>query len=157
MDAQMWVIGQIVIDVIMVSVLLWFLRLYSRGQLSWKNHAAVLDKSVELLSDMRSISDDLEMNLREKKELSRSLLEQLDRTLRRAEESHRQLSKIASVSSNGFTRDTSILAEDTDQLRSSVDSLLDKGFSKEEIAKDLGVSIGEIDLLVRLGGTKRVA
>ena len=157
MDAQMWVIGQIVIDVIMVSVLLWFLRLYSRGQLSWKNHAAVLDKSVELLSDMRSISDDLEMNLREKKELSRSLLEQLDRTLRRAEESHRQLSKIASVSSNGFTRDTSILAEDADQLRSSVDSLLDKGFSKEEIAKDLGVSIGEIDLLVRLGGTKKIA
>ena len=43
MDAQMWVIGQIVIDVIMVSVILWFLRLYSRGQLSWKNHAAVLD------------------------------------------------------------------------------------------------------------------
>ena len=106
---------------------------------------------------MRSISDDLEMNLREKKEISRALLEQLDRTLRRAEESHRQLSKIASVSSNGFTRDTSILAEDTDQLRSSVDSLLDKGFSKEEIAKDLGVSIGEIDLLVRLGGTKRIA
>jgi hypothetical protein len=157
MDAQMWVIGQIVIDVIMVSVLLWFLRLYSRGQLSWKNHAAVLDKSVELLSDMRTISDDLEMNLREKKELSRSLLEQLDRALRRAEESHRQLSKIASVSSTGFTRDTAILAEDADQLRSSVDSLLDKGFSKEEIAKDLGVSIGEIDLLVRLGGAKRIA
>lgn len=155
MDAQTWIIGQIVIDVIMVTVLLWFLRLYSRGQLSWKNHAAVLNKSEELLTDMRSISDDLEMNLREKKELSRSLLEQLDRTLRRAEESHRQLSKILSVSSNEFTRETSILADDADQLRRSVDSLLDKGLSKEEIAKDLGISIGEIDLIIRLDGTKK--
>ena len=154
MDAQTWVIGQIVIDVIMVSVLLCFLRLYSRGQLSWKNHTAVLNKSEELLSDMRSISDDLERNLREKKEISRSILEQLDHSLRRAEESHRQLSKIASVSSSGVSRETSFVEDDADQLRSSVASLLDRGLSKEEIAKDLGISIGEIDLLIRLSGTQ---
>jgi hypothetical protein len=154
MDAQTWVIGQIIIDVIMVSVLLWFLRLYSRGQLSWKNHTAVLNKSEELLSDMRHISDDLERNLREKKEISRSILEQLDRSLRRAEESYRQLSKIASVSGAGFIKEASLEADDADQLRSSVTSLLDIGLPKEEIARDLGVSIGEIDLLIRLGGTK---
>jgi hypothetical protein len=157
MDAQTWIIGQIVIDVIMVCVLLWFLRLYSRGQLSWKNHTAVLRKSEELLSDMLSISDDLEKNLREKKEISRSILEQLDRSLQKAEESHRQLSKIASESGTGFTGETSFVADDADQLRSSVASLIDKGLSKEEIAKDLCVSIGEIDLLIRLGGARGAA
>jgi len=154
MDAQTWVIGQIIIDVIMVSVLLWFLRLYSRGQLSWKNHATVINKSEELLADMRSISEDLETNLRKKKELSRSILEQLERGLQRAEESQRKLSKIADVSSDGFTTEPSFLADDGEQLRSSVSSLLDRGLSKEEIAKDLGVSIGEIDLVVRLGTQK---
>lgn len=154
MDAQTWIIGQIIIDVMMVSVLLWFLRLYSRGQLSWKNHTAVLNKSKELLSDMRSISEDLEKNLKEKKELSKSILEKLDRSLRKAEESHRQLSKIVSRSSTGFSRDTTYMAHDAEHLRSSVASLLDKGLSKEEIAKNLGVSIGEIDLTIRLSGNK---
>jgi hypothetical protein len=154
MDAQTWVIGQIVIDAVMVSVLLWFLRIYSKGQITWKNHTTIIQKSEELLSDMRRISEDLEMNLKEKKELSRFILEQLEGGLQKADESHRQLSKILAKSHAGFTTEPSFLSDDGDQLRSSVSSLLDKGLSKEEISKDLGISVGEIDLLIRLSTSK---
>jgi hypothetical protein len=40
--------------------------------------------------------------------------------------------------------------KNSDQLRSSVKALLAKGLPREEIAQHLGMSIDEIDLLIKL-------
>jgi len=47
-------------------------------------------------------------------------------------------------------KERSASPEDAAQRRSSIDALLEKGLSKEEIALHLGISVGEIDLIRKL-------
>ena len=148
METQIWIIGQIAIDLLMVMLLLWFLKSQKRGQMTWQDQEAVIQKSAAILSEMQEISRSLEKNLEEKKALSRHILEQLDQGLKRAEESYHQLSGIILKSGNTLPRQGSVT--DNSNTRSSVLALLEKGLTREEIGRHLGISVGEIELMLKL-------
>lgn len=149
MEVQTWIFAQIGIDVVMVALLIWFLISQNRRQMSWRDYEEVIQKSEAILSEMGEISQSLEKNLHEKKVLSHRILEQLEQGLQKAEESYRQISEIIPKSANDLGSESGSL-RNANRTRSSVLSLLKKGLPKEEIAQHLGISVGEIDLLIKL-------
>jgi len=149
MGVHSWIIGQIIIDIIMVALLLWFLRSSIKGKRPGQDLEATFRKSEAILAEMRQISLTLEKNLEEKKNLSRHILEQLDEGLKRADESRRQIQKITREHSTNMTSQPDAL-KDAGQTRSSVNALLSKGLSRKEIAQHLGISEGEIELILKL-------
>ncbi|MBW1861661.1 MAG: hypothetical protein JRJ02_04730 [Deltaproteobacteria bacterium] len=149
MDAQIWVICQIIIDIIIVALLLWLGKLHLKRRMPWQSFEAAIRKSETVLSEMKQIGLVLEKNLEEKKDLSRYILEQLDQGLKRAEERYQQICKIIQKPGEGLA-DQSVPLKDTTHTLSSINALLGKGFPKEEIAQHLGISVGEIELLLKL-------
>jgi hypothetical protein len=149
MDAQFWIIGQIIIDVIMVALLLWFARLQFRKQPPWQEFKAVIEKSESILSEMEQLGQALEKNLSEKKKLSRHILEQLDQGLTRAQRNYQQIQKVLLETTNPLS-DRAMPAKDNEHTVSSIKTLLTKGLSREEIAQHLGISVQEIELIIKL-------
>lgn len=149
MAPQVWIGIQVFIDLVMVGLLLWFLRAYGRNQASWQDHETAMQKAQVILEEMKEISRVLEVNLKEKKELSARILAQLEQGLKRAEECSVQISKILPGSGRplGGSPDPT---RDAERTRASVDALLSKGVPREEIAQHLGLSVGEIELLLKL-------
>jgi hypothetical protein len=148
MEPQVWIGIQIFIDLIMVAVLAWFLRSHSRIRMSWQDHEMVIQKAESILAEMRQISQALETNLQEKKELGKHILAQLDQGLERAEETYLQISKLNPRP--GHPMGQADPMKDADRTRSTIHTLLRKGLSREEIAQQLGISVGEIELLLKL-------
>ena len=148
METQVWIGIQILIDLIMVALLVWFLRSHSRGQISWQDHEMVIRRAESTLAEMRQISQALETNLQEKKELGNHILAQLDQGLKRAEETYLQISKIQPRSGNPMGQADPM--KEADRTRSTINALLGKGLSREKIAQHLGISVGEIELLLKL-------
>ena len=148
MELQSWIIGQILIDIIIVLLIIWFIRSHSANKIANYN-LEIFEECDRLLSEMKNLSRQFEVNLKEKKELSRNILSRLDDGLQKADETFKQIRKInkdlgtKSNSSMSFVKDT-------EKIRSSVNALLLKGLSSEEIAQHLGISLGEIDLLIKL-------
>jgi len=101
------------------------------------------------ISEMRTISHELEQNLQEKKDLSRDILKHLEQGLRRAEKSCEQI-RTTIPKPDPSLSDQPDPRTDTNQTRSSVKALLGKGLPKGEIARHLGISVGEIELLLKL-------
>jgi hypothetical protein len=149
MEAHSWIIGQIIIDIIMAALMLWFIRFHFKKKRPGQDIGAAFREPEIILSEMRQISRTLEKNLEEKKELSRHILGQLDDGLKRAEERYQQIQKIVQGYSTNLTYQPDIL-KDARQARSSVNALLAKGLSRKEIAQHLGISMGEIELLLKL-------
>jgi len=149
MDAQIWIICQIIIDIIMVAILLWLGKLHSKRQMPWQSFEAAIQESETVLSEMKQIGQVLEKNLEEKKDLTHHILEQLDQGLKRAEERYQQICKIILKPDTTLT-DQPVPLKDTNHTMSSINALLRKGLSKEEIAQHLGISVGEIELLLKL-------
>lgn len=152
MQHQFWIGVQVFLDIAMVVLLVFFLRSFSRREATWREHEAIINKSETVLVEMREISRSLESNLQEKKELSKRMLAQMDQELKRAEESYSRISAIlpelSRVSSDRSQR------MDPERTRSSVFALLEKGLNKEDIARTLGVSLGEIELMTKLWNPK---
>jgi len=149
MEVYNWILGQIVIDILMALVLFWFIFSHSRKKGSENNLEEEFRRSESILSEMREITLDLEKNLEEKRELSNRILQQLDEYLKRAENSRREIQKIAKDYGSDLTNSSGTLT-DTEKTRDSIKALQKKGLSKVEISQHLGVSLGEIDLLLRL-------
>lgn len=149
METQAWIIGQILIDIIMFGILLWFLRVLHKRQTPGQKFETDFRKSEVILSEMRAVSKDLEKNLEQKKETSRYILGQIDEGLKRAEEWSHQIYSMG-LEYNKRLKERTPPAEDAEQRRLSIDALLEKGLSKEEIALHLGISVGEIDLIRKL-------
>jgi len=149
MEAHSWIIGQIIIDIIMAALMLWFIRFHFKKKRPGQDIGATFREPETILSEMRQISRTLEKNLEEKKELSRHILGQLDDGLKRAEERYQQIQKIIQGYSTNMTYQPDIL-KDARQARSSVNALLAKGLSRREISQHLGISAGEIELLLKL-------
>ena len=149
MDAQFWIIGQIIIDVIMVALLLWFARLQFRKQAPWQEFKAVIEKSESILSEMEQLGQALEKNLSEKKKLSRHILEQLDQGLARAQRNYEQIQKVLLETTNPL-RDRAVPAKDNKHTVASIRTLLTRGLSREEIAQHLGISVQEIELMIKM-------
>lgn len=153
MTPQLWIGLQVFLDILMVALLVWFLRTFSRHQASWNRHEAAILKAETILVEMREISRTLENNLKEKKELSHRILTEMDQELKKAEESYSRISALlpksqAEPSSRSESGDGS-------KTRASVNALIEKGLSKEEIARTLGISVGEVELVVKLFPSER--
>jgi hypothetical protein len=148
-ETQIWIIGQIFVDVVLVVLLLWFVKFNDKRTIPWQDFETVFQKSESILYEMREISLALEKNLEEKKALSRHILEQLEEGMKRAEESYRQICNIVRKSGAAVS-EGSLSSKGTSQMRSSINALSAKGLSKEEIAQHLGISVGEIELLIKL-------
>lgn len=151
MEAQNWIIGQIIIDIIIAVLLLLFIKLHFKRREPGNDMEAIFHKSEKILTEMGELSRQFEKNLEEKRELSRKIIGQLDESLKMAEQTFRQVQTgIKGLGTNiAHLPDTS---RDAAQVRSSVNALLAKGLSREEVAQHLGISVGEIELLIKLQG-----
>jgi hypothetical protein len=148
METQVWIGIQILIDLIMVALLVWFLGSHARRQMSWRDQEMVIQKAESILAEMRAISQTLEANLQEKKELGSHILAQLDQGLKKAEETYLQISRINPRLGASMGQPDPM--KETERTRSTIHTLLQKGLSKEETAQHLGISVGEIELLLKL-------
>jgi hypothetical protein len=147
MTPQLWIGVQVLLDILMVVLLVWFLRSFSRHQASWSEHDAAIQKADSILVEMREISRTLENNLKEKKELSHRILTRMDEELKRAEDSYNRISALLPKSPN----ETSGRTDPGDSsTRASVNALIERGIPKEEIARQLGISVGEVELILKL-------
>ncbi|MBN2418810.1 MAG: hypothetical protein JXL81_05450 [Deltaproteobacteria bacterium] len=149
MDIQTWVIGQTAIEIIIIFLLLWFMKSHLAMRKKNNDLSSVFDKPEQILAEMRELTQQLDKNLEEKKEITGKLLGQLDEILEKADQSYRQLQGIIKEYSSRPVS-SSIPEQDSQRVRTSVNDLLKKGLSKQEIAQQLGISVGEIELLIKL-------
>ncbi len=148
MAPQFWIGAQVFLDLIMVALLLWFLRSLSRRQASWNEHQAAIQKAEVILVEMREIGRTLEANLQEKKELGNRILIQMDQEMKKAEDCYGRISAVLPELS--AIRSVPSDSKDPQKTRSSVYELLEKGLSEKEISRHLGISLGEIELIMKL-------
>lgn len=149
METQSWIISQIVIDIFMAALLFWFIRYRAKAKGVDNNLGMEFERSDKILSEMRELSRQLDKNLEEKRELSRIILGQLDEGMQRAEEAYKQFQNIIRDYSPDRVPIPDPLA-DSRRIKKSVKALLKRGLSREEIAQYLGISVGEIELLIKL-------
>ncbi|MBN1847741.1 MAG: hypothetical protein JW932_04070 [Deltaproteobacteria bacterium] len=149
MEPHTWVIGQVIMDIIIALILLWYIRYHGKRQKADMDYHTAILRAEKILSEMDRISKGLERNLEEKKRLSHRILNQLDEGLQGAEECRLQLEKIVRQYIM-IIDNASPALKDAGQARQSVNTLLEKGLTKEEIARDLEISLGEIELLLKV-------
>jgi hypothetical protein len=149
MDIQNWIMTQMIIDLIIACVLLWFIRLNMKARKPDNELEDELRRSEGILAEIKQLSLNLDKNLEEKRKLSRKVLEQLDETLERAESACERVKNAAKDIGANPERSKNI-PKNSDQMRSSVKALIAKGLPREEIAQHLGMSVDEIDLLIKL-------
>ncbi len=149
MDIHNWIIAQLAIDAFLAFCILLFIRHYIKSKKKDDRSSDIFQRPEVIISEMQELTKQLDKNLEEKKELSRKILHQLDEGLKRAEESFDQLQGvIREFSTKG--PDSRNTVKDSEKMWSSVRSLMAKGVKKEEIAQYMGISVGEIDLMVKL-------
>ena len=149
MEIQLWTIIQIIIDIIMVVVLLWFVKYGFKQKNSGLDYKTAFQTAETILSEMHRISRDLDKNLEQKKIIGANILNQLDTGLERAEERYHQINKILQQS-NVLLNDRPASTEDMGHKNSLMGALLKKGLSREEIAMRTDTPIGEVDLFIKL-------
>jgi hypothetical protein len=148
MNATILIIGQILLDFIILFLLIGFIR-HSRKQKRVKGLSVDDVQTAEfLLKEMREITADLGKNLEQKKHLSRDILAGLDGGIERAEQIVMKIERINEAYGHQLGERPSPLS-DKEQTRSSIRALMAKGFSREEIVRLLGISLGEIELLMK--------
>ena len=106
-------------------------------------------RSEAILAEMRELSLNLDRNLEEKRQLSSTILGRLDETLERAEETYMRI-RDAAKDLGADPERAKNARKNSDQVRSSVKALVSKGLPMEEIAQHLGMSVDEIELLIKL-------
>jgi len=149
MDIQNWIMAQMGIDLIIICILLWFIRLNMKGKRPDNELDEKLRKSEAILERIKEMSLNLEKGLEEKRRQSRNVLDQLEETVDRAEETCERVKNAAKDIGANPERSKNA-PKNSDQLRSSVKALIAKGLPREEIAQHLGMSVDEIDLLIKL-------
>ena len=151
MDLQLWIIGQIAIDLLMGAVLLWVLVSgYRHRAREGQERRQAAERSERILAEMNAITRELEENLEEKRELTTRLLGRLDESLARAEKRYDQLQELSRAADSASKRDT-VSVNPTRSTKESIRSLLERGLSKEEVAQRLNISGAELDLFLKLG------
>jgi len=149
MDIQNWIMAQMGIDLIIVCILLWFIKLNMKGKRPDNELDEKLLKAERTLTQIRELSQNMEKSLGEKQRQGRSMLEQLDESVERAEEIFERVKNTAKDIGANPERSKNV-PKNSEQMRSSVKALLAKGLPREEIAQHLGMSVDEIDLLIKL-------
>ena len=150
MQEQYWVIAQLAIDIFMLALLVVLLKIMSRKRATAANPAdPVFSKSENLLKEIRQISETLEKNLEEKRALTRNVITQLETLLSDAEGASLRLEGLMNTWSKTGLSEKNRLS-DTERLKKSASILLEKGLAKKEIARRLGVPLGELELMLKL-------
>jgi hypothetical protein len=149
MEIQNWIMVQMAIDLVIVCLLLWFIRLNMKPRKPDGEVDEAFRRSEAILSEIRELSLSLDKNLEEKRKISARILGQLDETLEKAEDACSRIREAArDLGANpGGSKN---LPKNSDQIRTSVKALISKGLPREEIAQHLGMSLDEIDLLIKL-------
>jgi len=149
MTIETWVIGQTAIEIIIILLLLWFIKSHLAMRKKNSDLSSVFEKPEQILAEMKELTGQLDKNLEEKKEISKKMLGQLDEILKKADQSYNQLQSIIKEYSSKPVHSYNT-EQDSRRVRTSVNDLLKQGLSKQEIAQQLGISVGEIELLIKL-------
>jgi predicted RecB family endonuclease len=149
METTTWVLGQVILDIVIFFLLVILLVNQRRHGITFQDFQSASEKSRVLVSEMLQISEALEENLKEKRELSRQLVSSLDNRVSKAEEASVRLAKLVQRHEEA-PPPTGNPARDYKRLRASAGAMAAKGFSKKEIAGHLDVPMGELDLILRL-------
>jgi hypothetical protein len=151
MELKIWIIGQLAVDVVILAVLAGVMRFHWKRRVAFEDFDAVLRKSEALLSEMTKISLSLDQNLEEKRALTSTLLSELDARVRDAGQASEAIRRMLERWEKTLAMGTSRSYEKA-LSRESIDALLDKGLSEEEISRHFGVSTAEVDLVMKLHG-----
>lgn len=149
MEIQTWITGQIAIEIILICLMLWFLKSHLTMRKKNSELNSVFEKPEKILAEMRELTRQLDKNLEEKKEIGNKILRQLEDILKKADRSYSQLQGIMKEYGSQPAH-SNYTGHDSQRIRRSVNDLMDDGLSKEEIAQQLGISVSEIELLVKL-------
>ena len=149
MEIQSWIFGQIVIDIVIAVILILFIFFQFRKKGDNEFIKPSLRNAEDILAEIEQITKVMGKNLEEKKELSARIIEQLEQVILKAEKSRKQFQEMVKYynTNRGYKPET---PEDINNTRRSINSLLNKGISRKEISRHLGISLAEIDLLLKL-------
>jgi hypothetical protein len=149
MEIQSWIFGQIVIDIVIAVILILFIFFQFRKKGDNEFIKPSLRNAEDILAEIEQITEVMGKNLEEKRELSARIIEQLEQVILRAEKSRKQFQKIIKDynTNMGCKPET---PHDMENTKHSINSLLNKGVSRKEISQHLGISLAEIDLLLKL-------
>jgi hypothetical protein len=153
MSTYYLIFGQILIDLIILILLIWLIKVSGNRANPKRSMIDDLQMPDTLVKEMRVIAEDLNKNLEQKKILSRDILNRLNDGLEQAEAYAKKIERINEA--YGFQlRERGSDLKDRERTRSSIQALISKGFSREEIARHLGITLGEIELLIKLQPSK---
>ncbi|MDM7918841.1 MAG: hypothetical protein QUS12_06700 [Methanosarcina sp.] len=156
MDIQTWIIGQSIVEIIIICLVLWFIKSHLAMQKKNARMDTLLERPEQIIAEMKEVTRLLEKNLEEKREISRRMLGQLEDILKRADHTHNELQSLMKEYSLSPVN-AHPAAQDSKRMRISVvNDLLKQGNSKEEIAGKLGISTSEIELLIKLNKREKI-
>ena len=155
MNIQTWIIAQSIVEIIIICLMLWFIKSHLAMQKKNARMDSLFERPEQIISEMKEVTRLLEKNLEEKREISRTMLGQLEDILKRADHTYNELQGLMKeYSSNPVNAHPA--AQESKKMRSSVSDLIKQGLSKEEIAGKLNISISEIELLIKLNKSQRI-
>ena len=149
MSTYFLIFGQTLIDLIILTLLIWLIRVSSNKGNTKRSGTDDFQMPEVLVKEMREIAENLDKNLEQKKILSHDILTRLNEGLKQAEAYIKRIEKINEAYGYQLRERVSDL-KDREQTRASIQALISKGFSEEEIARHLGITQGEIELLIKL-------
>ena len=149
MSTYFLIFGQTLIDLIILTLLIWLIRVSSNKGNTKRSGTDDFQMPEVLVKEMREIAENLDKNLEQKKILSHDILTRLNEGLEQAEAYTKRIEKINEAYGYQLRERVSDL-KDREQTRASIQALISKGFSREEVARHLGITQGEIELLIKL-------
>lgn len=151
MQEQYWVIAQMAIDIFMLVLLVVLLKNVNRKRETATGPDPAFLQPEALLKEMRQISETLEKNLEEKRNLTRNVITDLETLLSDAESATLRLEGLMSTWQRSRPSEKNSLT-DTARLKRSAKTLLEQGIARKEIAKLLDIPLGELELMLKLQG-----
>jgi DNA-binding NarL/FixJ family response regulator len=149
MSTYYLIFGQTLIDLIILTLLIWLIKVSGDKGSTKRSSTDDFQIPEVLVKEMREIAENLDKNLEQKKILSHDILARLNEGLEQAETYTKRIEKINEAYGYQLSERVSDL-KDREQTRASIQALISKGFSREEIARHLGITQGEIELLIKL-------
>ena len=149
MSTYFLIFGQTLIDLIILALLIWLIKVSGNKGNTTRSGTDDFQIPEVLVKEMREIAENLDKNLEQKKILSHDILARLNEGLEQAEAYTKRIEKINEAYGYQLRERVSDL-KDREQTRASIQALISKGFSEEEIARHLGITQGEIELLIKL-------
>ena len=149
MQEQFWVIAQMAIDIFMLILLVVLLKSMSRKKRPVTGPDPAFLQPEALLKEMRQISETLEKNLEEKRNLTRNVITELETLISDAESTALRLEGLMNTWQKTRPSEKNS-PTDTERLKKSARTLLEQGLARKEIARRLDIPQGELELMLKL-------